>query len=44
MITYKLMIHSMHPHVMFMHSVWEVSAMLVMVVWFIGRLLLTYRN
>ena len=34
----------MHPHVTFMHSVWEVSAMLAMVVWFIGRLLLTYRN
>ena len=44
MITYKLVIHSMHPHVTFVHSVWEVSAMLAMVVWFIGRLLLTYRN
>ena len=44
MITYKLVIHSMHPHVTFAHSVWEVLAMLAMVVWFIGRLLLTYRN
>ena len=43
-ITYKLVIHSMHPHVTFAHSVWEVSAMLAMVVWFFGRLLLTYRN
>ena len=43
-ITYKLVIHSMHPHVTFVHSVWEVSSMLAMVVWFIGRLLLTYRN
>ena len=38
------MIHSMHPHIMFVHSGWQVSAMLTMVVWFIGRLLLTYWN
>ena len=43
-ITYKLVIHSMHPHVTFTHSVWQVLAMLAMVVWFIRRLLLTYRN